>query len=215
MLSSYEHERLREFYGRAPACAHLEKGGSWRYVQLLCQKTRKPCGPKFCPFEDFSSLLADKPEAPSLDPNIGPQLQLERPEANVKPEIDVTNPQAENVSKLHVIHRRQAKTHSKPHVEANSIIKRVLITFVAKSGKLRRWAFDCIFSPHTRKSAVLEFKGKTTKDARFYFRLGTDDETAKTVIGSWFANLQVHDESVAFNLVGSPESYSIEILDTD
>lgn len=151
-------------------------------------------------------MLFGKPEVESL-----PEAHRSKPAEPVHFGQDpyVINPQ----TKLHVIYRKSSKTHSKPHVEANSIIKRVLITFVAKSGKLRRWAFDCIFSPHTRKSAVLEFKGKTTKDARFYFRLGTDDETAKTVISNWFANLQVHDESAALNVMGSPTPYSVDILD--
>ena len=118
-----------------------------------------------------------KPTSETL-PKIGPQVQMSLPA------------QTENVS-LH------SKVHSRPHVIAGSVVKRALITFLSRTGQTQRWGFDCIFSSHIRKPAIIEFKAKRAKDARFYFTLGTDNETVKTVITSWFEKLEM----------GSPGSY--------
>jgi hypothetical protein len=163
--------------------------------------------------EDFGVFKPEVPQVPEVDSL--PRSEPAKP-AEILPEIDTTNLQTENVSKFHVIHREGKKVHSRPRVEAGSTIRRALITFVSRTGQVRRWAFDCVFSPR-RKPHILEFQGKVqrknVKDARFYFPVQATDRDVRNLVGSWFTNLQVHDESAALNLMGSPESYNITILD--
>lgn len=224
---------LVEFYTKlVPQCQKLEKRGSYSYLTWTCKATGRPCSARECPVHTYlrdlikapvqaeplqqaaelvvgtpgnASMLGDKPEAPS--PGTVAAMYI-------LPEINVINPQTEKTPELHIIHRKSSKTHSKPHVAADSVLKRALLTFTSRTGEARRWASDCVFSPRTRRPSVLEFQGKAQgKCVRFYFRLGTDDEIVKTVIGSWFANyLKVHDET-ALNASGSPTPFTINLLD--
>ena len=191
MLSSYDRERLAEFYGKAPACAHLEKGGSWRFAQLLCKETHKVCGPKFCPLEDFGVLLSDKPEAEGL---LEPRRSEPVEPVKVFPEMGTGGGAQATDREINIIHRKNSKVHSRPHVTTGSTVKKALVTFMSKTGQTQRWPFDCIFGPR-RNPRILEFQAKIRRknitDARFYFPLEADNETVKTVINDWFEKLQV------------------------
>lgn len=213
ILSSYDRQALREFYGKAPACTHIEKGGSWRFVQLLCKETHKVCGPRTCPFEDFGVLLSDKSEVEGL---LEPQRSEPVEPVEVFPEMGTGGGAQATDREINVIHRKNPKVHSRPHVTAGSTIRRALVTFVSKNGEVRRWPFDCVYGPR-RKPRILEFQAKIRRknmtDARFYFPMQATDRDVKDLIGNWFVNLQVHDESASLNIMGSPTAFFVDLLD--
>jgi len=210
VLSLHEKERLKEFYSRAPRCEELQKTSGWRFSSWICGKVGKPCGPRICPMED---PMEEKPEVEGL---LEPQRSEPVEPVEVLPEMGTGGGAQVTDREINVIHRKNPKTHSKPHVEPGSTVKKALVTFMSKTGQTQRWPFDLVFSPR-RKPRILEFQAKIRRknmtDARFYFPPQATDQNVKDFVGSWFVNLKVHDESASLNIMGSPTPYSVEILD--
>jgi hypothetical protein len=217
-LSSYESERLRQFYGHAVRCAELAKSSGWRFSSWICRKVGKPCSARICPQEDFGSVLFGKPEVESLEVSVNdseektvetPQVQVLNPasiffqESRGKSSFSTTlrseavktassSPAATiDINSVTATRKSRAKTHSRPQLIPGSTIRRALVTFAPRTGEVQRWGVDCIFALHIKKPAITEFKVKRVRDARFYFPLEADDETVKTVINDWFEKLQV------------------------
>jgi hypothetical protein len=217
---------LTEFYIKvAPQCRRLAKKGSYWYLTWTCKLTGRPCGPCDCPDRpDLKDLI--KPSAPEepfqqaaelvvgasgrlLESDISGTKPGTVAAMDILPTIDVT----EKASNLNITRKNKSRAYTKPHVAAGSVVKRALITFVSRTGEVRRWGFDCIFSPHTKKPTIREFQWKTTTDARFYFPREAGDEEIRSVAAAWFEGLKVHDPEARISSVGTPQSYDIAILE--
>lgn len=210
MLSSYEKERLKQFYSRAPRCEELQKTSGWRFSSWICGKTGKPCGPRVCPMED---PMEEKPEAEGL---LEPQRSEPVEPVEVLPEMGNGRGAQATDREINVIQKNHVKTHTRPRLTPGSTIKRALVTFVSRTGEVRRWPFDCIFSSR-RQPRILEFQGKVQrknmKNARFYFPIQATNQDVRNLVGSWFVSLQVHDESASLNIMGSPTAFSVDLVD--
>lgn len=222
---SQEREELAHFYDQAIRCEDLEKGESLYRQKYLCRKNGLPCGPKSCPRHPWLVELVTKAE-PQAEPESGhienalvercPGLGLERPRPVRDRETTTLESEKSirNEAGLRVLVRKTAKSHSQPHPQGSNNLKRILITFKNRETKvLQRWGFSCIFLLRKRKPSVLEFHGRKGKDARFYFPWEAGNEEIRSVATAWFEKLGIHDSEARVNLMGSPESFNIAILD--
>jgi len=159
--------------------------------------------------------MEEKPEVEGL---LEPRRSEPVESVKVFPEMGTGGGAQATDREINVIQKNHVKTHTRPRLTPGSTIKRALVTFVSRTGEVRRWPFDCVFSPR-RKPRILEFQGKVQrknmKNARFYFPSETTEENARSLVGSWFVNLQVHDQNATLNVMGPPVPYSIDILDED
>jgi len=213
---------FKNFYEQATRCEDLERGGSAYNPLWTCRKTGQPCGPGNCPKHPWLRKLMPKAE-PKTESKIH-ETRNEMVESGsvfsrssekravLEPDLSYnsTSLSREETSPK-ISSRNHAKSKTRAHTK-KSILKRVTVTFIEKKTKqLQRWGIDMLFSQKTRKTSILEFRRGS--GVRFYFGPEVEDENAKQCVRAWFESLAVYDPENFVNAAGSPENFSIDILD--
>lgn len=212
---------FQDFYKEAVQCKSLDRGTSLFKPTWVCRQNGQLCGPRTCPERPWLRDLMPKME-PKPEPEIGqtenvliercpePGLEKPRPVRDREPTILNSEKSVGKEAAPRIVVREASRAHSRPH--ADHVVK-ALVSFVDKQTKtLQRWGLNFVYLERKRRPSILQFETQRGKNARFYVPLETTNEDIRSLAGSWFLSLRVHDENATINETGSPTPYSIALL---